>query len=93
MDFGDKYRFVGEEGGGVVRVDFDDVWIVMMKTAVKIECVDMIEYSIGEYVVSCGGHILLFQRGSVHASEDERSRCSESGNLRSRTGGWSKNRL
>ena len=57
-DFGNEYWFIGEEGGRVVGVDFDDVWIVMMETAVKIERVDTIEYSIGEYVVSCGGHKL-----------------------------------
>ena len=76
MDFGDKYQFVGEEGGRVIGVNFDDVRVIMMETAVKIKCVDSIEYSIGEYVVSCGGHILWFQRESVHVSENGRSKCS-----------------
>ena len=37
MDFGDEYRFVGEKNDRVERINFNDVWIVMMKTAVKIE--------------------------------------------------------
>jgi len=57
-DFGDEYRFIGEEGDRIVRVDFDDVWVVVVKTAVKIECVDAVEYGVGEDVVSRGGHTL-----------------------------------
>ena len=57
-DFGNEYWFVGEEGGRVVRVDFDDVRIVVVKTAMKIECVDAVEYGVGEDVVSRGGHTL-----------------------------------
>ena len=92
-DFRDEYWFIRKESGRVVGVNFNDVRVVMMETAVKIKRMDTIEYSIGEYVVSCGGHILSSRCGLVHALEDERSRCSESGNLRSRMGGWSKNRL
>ena len=65
-DPGNEYRFIGEEGGGVVRVDFNDVRVVMMETAMEIKRVDSIEDSVGEYVVSRGGHILWIQRESVH---------------------------
>ena len=57
-DFGYEYWFVGEEGDGIVRVDFDNVWIVMVETAMKIERVDAVEYGIREDVVSRGGHTL-----------------------------------
>ena len=57
-DFRYEYWFVGEEGDGIVRVDFDNVWIVMVETAMKIERVDAVEYGVGEDVVSRGGHTL-----------------------------------
>ena len=57
-DFCYEYRFVGEESNGIERVNFDDVRIVVVETAMKIKHVDTIEYGIGEYVVSCSRHIL-----------------------------------
>ena len=36
-DFGDEYRFVGEKSNRVKGIDFDDIQIVVVKTAVKIE--------------------------------------------------------
>ena len=86
-DFGSKYWFVGEERGRVVGVDFNDVRVKVVETAVKIKRVDAVKYSIREYVISCSRHILWFQRGWVHVLEDGRSKCSESGNLQSRMGG------
>ena len=53
-----EYRFVGEEGNGVIRIDLDDVWIVVVETAMKIKCVNAVEYGVGEDVVSRGGHTL-----------------------------------
>ena len=87
MDFGGKYRFIGEERGRVIGVDFDDVQIEVVETVVKIKQMDVLKNCVREYVISCGRHILWFQRGSEHASEDEISRCNESGSLQSRTGG------
>ena len=57
-DFGYEYWFVGEEGDRIVRVDFDDVQIVVVKTAMEIKRVDAVEYGVGEDVVSRGGHTL-----------------------------------
>ena len=58
MDFGYEYRFVGEEGNGVKRVDLDDVWVIVVKTAMKVKRVNAVEYGVGEDVVSRGGHTL-----------------------------------
>jgi len=57
-DFSDKDRFIGEKSNRVKGIDFDDIQIVVVKTAMKIERVDAIEYSVGENVVSRGGHTL-----------------------------------
>ena len=36
-DFGNEDRFIGKKGDRVERIDFNDIWIVIMETAVKIE--------------------------------------------------------
>ena len=57
-DFSDKDRFIGEKSNRVKGINFDDIRIIVVETAMKIECVDAIEYSAGENIVSRSGHTL-----------------------------------
>ena len=43
-DFSDKDRFIGEKSNRVKRINFYDIRIIVMKTAVKIERMDAVEY-------------------------------------------------
>ena len=76
-DFSNKDWFVRENSDRVEAVDFDDVWIIVMEMAVKVQRLDAMKYQIREYVVIGSGHILWIRRGWEQASEGDDSRCNE----------------
>ena len=44
VNFGNEDQFIGEKSDRVKRINFNDVRIIVMKTAVKIERMDAVEY-------------------------------------------------